>query len=156
MSLGSNILGVALDQNTHATNARGEIAALRQLLDPVELKGLLVQADALHANRPLASPSPPVIAPAFVLDLVERGADLLIAVKHRRRLPGLRPACRRHSGFQVIRDHVTYGKRAPLQTSKREGRHGRDITWTLLGLPSPQWLMEKALPLAVGIAEPQA
>jgi tRNA (guanine37-N1)-methyltransferase len=35
----------------------GEIAALRQLLDRVELNGLLVQADALHANRPFSSTS---------------------------------------------------------------------------------------------------
>jgi len=40
----------------NATDARGEIAALRQLLDRVELNGLLVQADALHANRPFPLP----------------------------------------------------------------------------------------------------
>jgi hypothetical protein len=51
VSLYSNTLGVAIAQSTYATDAGGEIAALRQLLDPVELDGLLVQADALHANR---------------------------------------------------------------------------------------------------------
>ncbi|MFM9100932.1 MAG: ISAs1 family transposase [Cyanobium sp.] len=53
----SQTLGVAIAQNTYATDAGGEIAALRQLLDRVELNGLLVQADALHANRPFSSTS---------------------------------------------------------------------------------------------------
>jgi hypothetical protein len=44
-------------QSTYATDAGGEIAALRQLLDRVELEGLLVQSDALHANRPFSSTS---------------------------------------------------------------------------------------------------
>jgi hypothetical protein len=51
VSLYSNSLGVAIAQSTYATDTGGEIAALRQLLDRVELEGLLVQADALHANR---------------------------------------------------------------------------------------------------------
>ena len=57
MSLYSNSLGVAIAQSTYATDAGGEIEALRQLLDRVELEGLLVQADALHANRPFSSTS---------------------------------------------------------------------------------------------------
>ncbi len=58
MSLYSHTLGVAIAQSTYATDAvGGEIAALRQLLDRVELEGLLVQADALHANRPFSSTS---------------------------------------------------------------------------------------------------
>ena len=40
----------AIAQSNDATDAGGEIAALRQLLDRVELDGVLVQADALHAN----------------------------------------------------------------------------------------------------------
>ena len=54
MSLCSNSLGLAIAQSTCATDAGGVIAALRQLLDRVELEGLLVQADALHANRPFS------------------------------------------------------------------------------------------------------
>jgi hypothetical protein len=57
VSLYSNTLGVAIAQNTYATDAGGEIAALRQLLARVELEGMLVQADALHANRPFSSTS---------------------------------------------------------------------------------------------------
>ena len=57
VSLYSNNLGVAIAQSTYATDAGGEIAALRQLLDRVEIEGLLVQADALHANRPFPSTS---------------------------------------------------------------------------------------------------
>jgi len=45
-------------QTTYATDAGGEIQALRQLLEAVELEGVLVQADALHANRPFSSTSP--------------------------------------------------------------------------------------------------
>jgi len=55
VSLYSNSLGVAIAQNTYATDAGSEIKALRELLDRVELSGLLVQADALHANRPFSS-----------------------------------------------------------------------------------------------------
>jgi len=50
--------GVAIAQTTYATDASGEIQALRQLLEAVELEGVLVQADALHANRPFSSTSP--------------------------------------------------------------------------------------------------
>jgi DDE_Tnp_1-associated len=57
VSLYSNALGVAIAQSTYATDTGGEIAALRQLLDRVELEGLLVQADALHANRGFFSTS---------------------------------------------------------------------------------------------------
>jgi hypothetical protein len=53
----SKSLGVAIAQTTYATDASGEIQALRQLLEAVELDGILVQADALHANRPFSSTS---------------------------------------------------------------------------------------------------
>jgi hypothetical protein len=33
----------------------------------------------------------------------------------------------RYKGFQVIKDRLTYGRKAPLQTSKRERKHGRDL-----------------------------
>jgi hypothetical protein len=65
-------LGVAIAKSIHATDAAGEFAVLRQPLDRVELEGMLVQADALHAN-------------CLFLYLEERGADFLIAVKHSRR-----------------------------------------------------------------------
>ncbi len=58
VSLYSQTLGVAIAQTTYATDAGGEIQALRQLLEAVELEGVLVQADALHANRPFSSTSP--------------------------------------------------------------------------------------------------
>lgn len=48
-------LGVAIAKTTYATDASGEILALRQLLEAVELDGVRVQADALHANRPFSS-----------------------------------------------------------------------------------------------------
>jgi hypothetical protein len=51
-------LGVAIAQTTYATDASGEIQALGQLLVAVEHDGVLVQADALHANRPFSSTSP--------------------------------------------------------------------------------------------------
>ena len=58
VSLYSKSLGVAIAQTTYATDASSEIQALRQLLETVELDGILVQADALHANRPFFSTSP--------------------------------------------------------------------------------------------------
>ena len=57
VSLYSNTLGVAIAQSTYATDAGSEISELRELLDRVELTGMLVQADALHANRPFSSTS---------------------------------------------------------------------------------------------------
>jgi hypothetical protein len=58
VSLYSQSLGVVIAQTTYATDASGEIQALRQLLEAVALDGVLVQADALHANRPFSSTSP--------------------------------------------------------------------------------------------------
>jgi hypothetical protein len=57
VSLYSNTLGVAISPNNYATLIGGEIAALHQLLDRVDLNGLLLQADALHAHRPSSSTS---------------------------------------------------------------------------------------------------
>jgi len=51
MSLHSNRLGVAIAQSPYATDAGGEIAALRQLLDRVELQGVSV-ASRSAALRP--------------------------------------------------------------------------------------------------------
>ena len=48
----SQTLGVAIAQTTDAS---GEIQALRHLLEAVDLEGVLVQADALHANRHFSS-----------------------------------------------------------------------------------------------------
>jgi hypothetical protein len=56
VSLYASSLGVAIAQSTYATDAGGEIAALRVLLDRIELEWLHVQTDALHANRPFRLP----------------------------------------------------------------------------------------------------
>ena len=58
VSLYSQTLGVAIAQTTYATDGSGEIQSLRRLLEAVELEGVLVQADALHANRLFSSTSP--------------------------------------------------------------------------------------------------
>jgi hypothetical protein len=113
VSLYSNTLGVVIAQNTYATDAGVEIAALRQLLDRVDLNGLLVQADALHANRP------------FFIYLEPRDAYFLIAVKHSGR-----------KGSQVTKDRLTYGHNTPWQANKRERKRGRDLTWTLRVCPT--------------------
>jgi hypothetical protein len=60
VSLYSQSLGVAIAQTTYATDAGSETQALRQLLEAIELEVVLVQADALHANRPFSSSSPSV------------------------------------------------------------------------------------------------
>ena len=90
VSLYSQSLGVAIAQTTYATDAGSETQALRQLLEAIELEGVLVQADALHANRP------------FSLFLAQRGAEFMIAVKHGRR-----------KDFRLIRDRLTYSRKVP-------------------------------------------
>jgi hypothetical protein len=58
VSLNSQSLGVAIAQTTYATDAGRETTALRQLLEAVELEGVLVQANGLHSNSPFSSISP--------------------------------------------------------------------------------------------------
>ena len=48
----------------------------------------------------------------------------------------------RRKGFQVIRDRLIYGRKAPLQARKHERKRGRDLTWTLRGMPAPEWVAE--------------
>jgi hypothetical protein len=57
VSLYANTLGVAIAQSTDASDEGEEITALRALQEHVDLVGVLVQADALHANRPFFSTS---------------------------------------------------------------------------------------------------
>ena len=42
----------------------------------------------------------------------------------------------------MIKDRLTYGRKAPWQASKRERKRGRDLTWTLRGMLAPGWVME--------------
>ena len=42
----------------------------------------------------------------------------------------------------MIRDRLTYGRKAPLQALKHERKHGRVLTWTLRGMPAPEWVEE--------------
>ena len=64
---------------------------------------------------------------ALFLDLAQRGADVLIALKHRRR-----------KGFRLIRDRFDHGRWIPWLSSTREVKRGRDITWTLRARPAPE------------------
>ena len=48
-------LGVALAQKSYDTHASSERAALKELLSTMDLDGKLIQADALHTNRPFFS-----------------------------------------------------------------------------------------------------
>jgi hypothetical protein len=45
-------LGVAISQACYATTGNHERAVLRQLFGELDLEGVLVQADALHTQRP--------------------------------------------------------------------------------------------------------
>nr|WP_255518227.1 ISAs1 family transposase [Synechococcus sp. CBW1002] len=49
----------------------------------------------------------------------------------------------RRKGFRLIRDRLTYGRRIPWRTSRREVKRGRDITWTLRAMPAPEWVVEQ-------------
>jgi len=42
----------------------------------------------------------------------------------------------------VIKGRLTYGRNTPWQASKRERKRGRDLTWTLRGMPAPAWVVE--------------
>ena len=43
----------------------------------------------------------------------------------------------------MVKDRLTYGRNTPWQANKRERKRGRDLTWTLRGMPAPAWVMEK-------------
>ena len=44
--------------------------------------------------------------------------------------------------FRIIRDRLTYGGKALFECSHRERKRGRDLTWTLRGMPAPEWVTE--------------
>ncbi len=52
VTLYSAALGVAISQTCYATGENHERAVLRQLLGELDLDGVLIQADALHTQRP--------------------------------------------------------------------------------------------------------
>jgi len=52
VKLYSAALGVAISQACYATGENHERAVLRQLLGELDLEGVLIQADALHTQRP--------------------------------------------------------------------------------------------------------
>ena len=52
VTLYSAAFGVAISQACYATGENHERAVLRQLLGELDLEGVLIQADALHTQRP--------------------------------------------------------------------------------------------------------
>jgi len=42
----------------------------------------------------------------------------------------------------VIRDRLTYGGKTLFECGHRERKRGRDLTWTLRGMPAPEWVVE--------------
>ncbi len=52
VTLYSAALGVAISQACYATGENHERAVLRELLGELDLEGVLIQADALHTQRP--------------------------------------------------------------------------------------------------------
>ncbi len=57
VTLYSAALGVAISQACYSTGENHERAVLRQLLGELELEGVLIQADALHTQRPFFNSS---------------------------------------------------------------------------------------------------
>ena len=55
VTLYSAALGVAIAQACYATGENHERAVVRQLLGEIDLEGVLIQADALHTQRPFLS-----------------------------------------------------------------------------------------------------
>ena len=52
MTLYSAALGVAISQACYATGENDERTVLRQLLGELDREGVLIQADAIHTQRP--------------------------------------------------------------------------------------------------------
>ena len=52
VTLYSAALGVAISQACYATGENHERAVLKRLLGELDLEGVLIQADALHTQRP--------------------------------------------------------------------------------------------------------
>ncbi len=57
VTLYSAALGVAVSQACYATGENHERAVLKQLLGELDLEGVVIQADALHTQRPLFNSS---------------------------------------------------------------------------------------------------
>ncbi|MEB3243379.1 MAG: hypothetical protein VKO44_07060 [Cyanobacteriota bacterium] len=57
MTLYSPALGVAISQACFATGQNHERAVLKKLLGDLDLRGLLIQADALHTQKPFFNSS---------------------------------------------------------------------------------------------------
>jgi predicted transposase YbfD/YdcC len=55
VTLYSVALGVAISQACYATGENHDRAVLRQLLGELDLEGVLIQADALHTQKPFLS-----------------------------------------------------------------------------------------------------
>jgi len=116
VSLYSQALGVAIAQTTYATDESSETAALQRLLSGIELSDVLVQADALHGNHPFSLPC---------------GAGRRLLDCHQRQST---------KSFSTDPRSLTYAKRVPFQASDAERGHGRESTWTLRAMESPEWI----------------
>ena len=57
VTLYASELGVAISQACYATSENHERAVLKNLLGELNLQGLLIQADALHTQKPFFSSS---------------------------------------------------------------------------------------------------
>ena len=57
VTLYSAALGVAISQACYATGENHERAVLKKLLGELDLQGVLIQADALHTQRPFFNSS---------------------------------------------------------------------------------------------------
>jgi hypothetical protein len=53
----SAALGVAISQGCYATDENHERPVLRKLLNELNLEGVLIQADALHTQKPFFTSS---------------------------------------------------------------------------------------------------
>jgi hypothetical protein len=57
MTLYSAALGVAVSQACYATGENHERAVFKKLLGELDLEGVLIQADALHTQKPFFNSS---------------------------------------------------------------------------------------------------
>ena len=119
MQLCSAALRVAIAQACYAISEDHERAVLQKLLGQLDLEGDLIQADALHTQRPFFDSSR-IRGPTFLLTVKPNQKTL-----HRQ-----------------IGDELRGKRKMPFLATDHEISHGCDITWNLRPKEAPDHIKE--------------
>ena len=109
VTLNSAALGLAISQACYATGENHQRAVLKQLMGQLDLEGVLLQADALHAQQPFFDSSRSRMPTSSFLT-VKANQKIL----HRQ-----------------IRSQFQEKRHIPFVATGQEKSHDRDITWKL-------------------------